>query len=145
MKSTLGELLKDKGARVHRVAPGVSVAEAVDKMNRERVGAVLVMDEDALAGIFTERDVLVRVVGAERDPGQTIVRDVMTTGLVTVSPATTVEQAMVVCTEKRCRHLPVVDGGAVAGMVSIGDLTRWVTRHLEDSVRLLEDYISGGY
>jgi CBS domain-containing protein len=141
----LGVLLQHKGAQVHDVAPSATVLDAVRRMNQERVGALLVRDGGEVVGIFTERDVLVRVIDPGRDPGTTLVGQVMTRELVTVGPGTTVEEAMGVVTEKRCRHLPVMDGGALLGLVSIGDLTRWVTRHQAWHIEDLVRYITGAY
>ena len=104
----------------------MSVADAVAEMNRHRVGSVLVLDGGRLVGIFTERDVLRRVVGATVDPKRTLVADVMTAGVITISPDVTIEDTMVLFTEKRCRHLPVVDNGKLVGTISIGDVTRWM-------------------
>jgi len=102
------------------------VFNVVQRMNLNRVGAVIVTERDRLVGIFTERDVLVRVVGEGRDAKTTIVCDVMTYNPMTAKPATTVESALRLVTTKRFRHLPIVDGTRLVGMVSAGDLTRWV-------------------
>ena len=145
MQTKLSVVLQHKGAQVHSVSPTETVLEAVRAMNDARVGALLVMDGTRVVGIFTERDVLGRVVGQGRDPTATKVADVMTVEVVTVRPETTVEEAMAVITAHRCRHLPVMDGGKLDGLVSSGDLTRWVTHrqawHIEDLV----NYITGKY
>ncbi len=145
MQTRLSVVLQQKGAHVHSVSPTATVVEAVRAMNNARVGALLVMDGGQLVGIFTERDVLGRVVDQGRAPTATKVADVMTVELVTVRPETTVEEAMAVITAHRCRHLPVMDGGRLDGLVSSGDLTRWVTRrqawHIEDLV----NYITSKY
>jgi CBS domain-containing protein len=114
-------------------------------MNRERIGAVLVHDGERVVGIFTERDVLTRVIDQGRDPAATPVAEVMTSALITVGPATTVAEAMAVVTEKRCRHLPVMEGDRLVGLVSIGDLTRWLTRHQAWHIEDLVRYITGAY
>lgn len=141
MQTQLAVLVERKGATVHAVPPSATVLEAVRKMNQEHIGALLVRDDEQVAGIFTERDVLTRVIDRGRAPAATPVAEVMTSSLVTVGPRTTVEEAMAVVTEKRCRHLPVMEGDRVLGLVSIGDLTRWVTRHqawhIEDLVRYI--------
>src|SRR5512143_58132 len=125
---TLKLVLDDKGRAVRTVEPEESVLAAVRTMNEHGIGAMLVMENGQTVGIFTERDVLRRVVAAGRDPAGTPVRDVMTKKIVCVSPSTTVEESMAIVTELRCRHLPVLEDGRVHGLVSIGDLTRWVTR-----------------
>jgi len=145
VQTKLSVLLQHKGPQVHSVSPTATVVEAVRTMNDARVGALLVMDRDQPVGIFTERDVLGRVVDQRRDPATTKVADVMTVELVTVRSETSVEEAMAVITARRCRHLPVMDGEKLSGLISIGDLTRWVTRrqawHIEDLV----NYITGKY
>jgi CBS domain-containing protein len=145
MKETLDAVLADKGAKVHCVVPGATVLAAVRKMNEEHIGALLVCDGSDVLGIFTERDILCRVIDSPRDPATTTVAEVMTTDLVAVSPDTQVEEAMAVITEKRCRHLPVIDGGNLVGLVSIGDLTHWVSRHQEVHIRDLVNFITGKY
>ena len=126
------------------VPVGVSVSEAVKEMNRHKIGCVLVMDGAALAGIFTERDVLTRVVAADLDPKQTPVARVMTPNVLTVAPETTVQQIMDLFAEKRCRHMPVVQNGAIIGLISIGDVSRWVASAHRAEAETLRQYISGG-
>jgi len=145
MHEPLAAVLRDKGTIVHSVSPTASVAGAVRRMNRLGVGALVVLEDDDLIGIFTERDVLRRVVDQGRDVYTTTVGDVMTRSIVTVRLDTTVEQAMSVMTIQRCRHLPVIDGDQLVGLISIGDLTRWVVRHQELEIRDLIDYVQGCY
>ena len=127
------------------MAPTTTVAEAVAEMNGHRVGSVLVMDGGRLVGIFTERDVLRRIVGAGMDPKRTLVSDVMTTGVITISPEATVEETMVLFTEKRCRHLPVLDAGRLVGTISIGDITRWMADAHRAEAEHLKNYITSGF
>ncbi|MGD1030127.1 MAG: CBS domain-containing protein [Opitutaceae bacterium] len=138
-------LLERKNSEVCSVSPAVTVAEAVAEMNRHRIGSVVVLDGSRLAGIFTERDVLRRVVGAGVDPLKATVAEVMTADLVTVTPATTVDEAMEIFTEKRCRHLPVMDNGRLVGVLSIGDVTRWSVDSHRSEAEHLKNYIAGGY
>lgn len=144
MNTTIATLLERKGGAVHQVTSAVTVAEAVRTMNHHKVGSVLVMDGDNLAGIFTERDVLRRVVGGKLDPAATPVTAVMTANVLTVDPTVTVQQAMDIFSEKRCRHLPVVQDGRVLGMISIGDVSRWVANLHRAEAESLRQYISGG-
>ena len=130
---------------VHSVAPETTVLHAVGKMNDERIGALLVCVSDEMVGIFTERDVLYRIVGEGRDPATTRVVDVMTQEVVAVRSTTTVEEAMAVFSEKRFRHLPVVDNGKLKGLVSSGDLTRRMSRSQEGHIQDLMNYITGKY
>ena len=114
-------------------------------MNRHKVGAVLIMDGGRLAGIFTERDVLSRVVVAGLDPKTTPMERVMTREPITVASTTTIEEVMALFTNKRFRHLPVVDGGRLVGLISIGDILRWMVDMHRHEAEQLKQYISGGY
>jgi CBS domain-containing protein len=145
MHHTLREIIEHKGTHVHSVAPSATVVEAVRRMNEERIGCLLVRDDEQVVGIFTERDVLTRVVDRGLDPGAVRVSEVMTTDPVSVRPSLTVHEAMAVVTEKRCRHLPVLEEERLVGMVSIGDLTRWVVRDQAIHIQHLVDYITGRY
>jgi CBS domain-containing protein len=123
----------------------MTVCEAVTEMNRQRVGSVLVIDNGKLVGIFTERDVLRRVVGAGVDPRRALVSDVMTTGVISITPEATVEETMVLFTEKRCRHLPVLEHGQLVGTISIGDITRWMADSHRAEAEHLKNYITSGF
>ena len=145
MTDTLAAVLTNKGHDIYSVTPEVPVLEAVRKMNEEHIGALVVYSNKERVGMFTERDVLCRVVDQGRDPAATKVADVMSTELVVVKPSTTVEEAMAVITERRCRHLPVMEESRLVGLVSIGDLTRWVTRNQEIHIQDLVNFITGKY
>ena len=121
---SLGDLLDEQNPVIHSVHPDISVTECINRMNELRVGAMLVMEEDQLLGIFTERDAITRVLGAGLDPVSTHVSTVMTSNPVWVSTSTTLEEAMSIITNQRIRHLPVIKDGKVLGIVSSGDLTR---------------------
>src|SRR5579885_2876270 len=108
MNTPISALLERKGSAVHTVSPDLTISQAVAEMNRLRVGCLVVSHNHELAGIFTERDVLKRVVGAGVDPRTALVSEVMTTGVVTIPLDATVNEVMEIFTEKRCRHLPVV-------------------------------------
>jgi CBS domain-containing protein len=136
-------VLGEKGRQVYTVAPEATVRQAVREMNDKGVGALLVVEEGHPVGIFTERDVLRRVVDEGRNPAVTQVSDVMTRDVLVVEPTTPVEQVMATMTERRIRHLPVVEGGKLAGMVSIGDLARWVSMNQEAHIQQMTDYITG--
>jgi CBS domain-containing protein len=145
MRTTLKTILERKGPQVHAVSPSHTVLDAVRRMNQERVGAVLIMDGQETVGIFTERDVLSRVVDQNRDPASTKVSEVMTREMVTVKPGTTVEEAMAIVTDKRCRHLPVMEGKVLLGVVSSGDLTRSISEKQEVHIQDLVNYITSKY
>jgi CBS domain-containing protein len=145
MNSPISAILERKGPAVHAVSSTLTIAEAVDEMNRHRIGSVVVTEGNRLAGIFTERDVLRRVVGAGLDPRIMRVADVMTKDLITVYPETSIEEAMVLFSEKRVRHLPVISNGELVGLISIGDISRWITDAHRAEAEHLKNYISGGF
>lgn len=129
MNHPVSALLDSKESVIHTVPVSATVFDAVQKMIEEKIGAVLVVDGETLAGIFTERDVLVRVVGLRRDPETTPVAHVMTHDPVTIEASTTVEEVLDQHCGKDFRHLPVMDEGRLAGMLSLRDLVRWIARN----------------
>lgn len=138
------ELLERKGSQVLTTGPGASVLRAAVLMNEHRVGSLVVVDGGRVVGMFTERDVLQRVVAGRRDPGATRVGEVMTAAVVCCSPETTVDEARGVMRDRRIRHLPVADaGGRLLGLVSIGDLNAQLQAAQEQTVFLLTEYIQG--
>lgn len=143
MYGFINAVLADKGRQVYAVSPNETVREAVRQMNHAGVGALIVNDHEKLVGIFTERDVLRRVVDQGRNPDTTHVKDVMTSELFVVQSQTRIEDAMAMMTAHRCRHLPVLDDGQLTGMVSIGDLNRWASINLEAHLQQLTEYITG--
>ena len=145
MEHKIRDVLRVKGDAVLSVSPSATVLEAVTLMNDHHVGSVLVIDEGHPVGIFSERDVLTRVVAAEQNPKEARVRDVMTSRLITVDSDTDVIDAIRIVTDRRCRHLPVVEEQKVIGLVSIGDLTKVIQEHLKEEVRQLSNYIGGPY
>ena len=145
MNTRIRDILRRKGADVYSVDPLAMVIDAVNTMNDHHVGSVLVCEDGDPVGVFSERDVLVRVVAAQRDPRQTLVRDVMTTRLYTATPDDTLLDVMRLMTERRCRHVPVMEGGRLLGLVSIGDLTKATQHNLRQEVRELSSYIGGPY
>ncbi|MCC5812131.1 MAG: CBS domain-containing protein [Ectothiorhodospiraceae bacterium] len=146
METPVSTLLAGKGdSAVHTVQPSATVTEAVHLMNQRNIGAVAVMEGSRLAGIFTERDVLRRVIDGSMDPDQTPVSSVMTRELVVVRPQTTVGEALVLVDNKNCRHLPVVEQGRLVGMLSVRDLVGSVVHGQEHRIAELTDYIYGSY
>lgn len=143
MNSPVGTVLSQKNSTVVTVDESVRVADAVRVMNEHKIGSVVVVSRRGLEGIFTERDVLTRVVAAGRNPHVTPVRDVMTGEIVTVPPTATIEQVMDIFATRRCRHLPVVEEGKLVGMISIGDISRWLLEMHRSEAEHLRAYISG--
>jgi CBS domain-containing protein len=144
LKQLIRTILDDKGSHVESIGPEATVADGVRRMNEHRIGSLLVMEGVRPVGIFTERDVLVRVVAERLDPDATPIRQVMTSPLVAIGPDQTVEDAMVIITKRRCRHLPVMDGSDLLGMVSIGDITRSLISHQKAEIQDLVSYITWG-
>jgi CBS domain-containing protein len=142
--NTVKSILADKGAHVWSVGPGASVLDAAVLMNEHKIGALVVLEGGRLVGMFTERDVLRRVVGEGRNPAATRVADVMTSELVCCSPETTLEEAAGVMKNRRIRHLPVLDADdRLLGLVSIGDLNARQAHAREQHIHLLNEYLYG--
>lgn len=139
----VAEILAAKGGAVHRTGPETSAYDAIAEMVRQGVGSLLVTEGEAIAGIFTERDYLRRVLLRDLDPRTTRVREVMTPRIVCVEPSRSLEDCMTIMTQQRFRHLPVVDGGRVAGVISIGDLVKYLSAEREVELRYLTEYITG--
>lgn len=136
-------LLEDKGGTVYTIAPEAPVLDAIRLMAERGIGALLVMRNDSLAGIVTERDYARKVILKGRSSRETPVSEIMTPSPTTVSPATSVDECMHLCTELRVRHLPVVDNGRLAGIVSIGDLVKAVIDDQATEIDHLQRYIAG--
>ena len=141
----VADILALKGSRVHTVSKEATVFEALEEMVRHNAGSLLVMDGEAIAGIFTERDFLRRVALEQRDPRITRVREVMTEKLLCLDPERSIEECMAVMTRERIRHLPILDNGKLAGLLSIGDLVKHVSDEREVEVRHLVNYVTGKY
>jgi CBS domain-containing protein len=140
----VSDILDAKGTDVLGIEGSATVHEAVARMVEANIGALLVYESGALAGIVTERDYLRRVAVEGRDERTTPVREIMSRELVYVGPEATVDECMAVMTERRIRHLPVVgDGREVLGIVSIGDVVKFQSREQSVQIRFLTEYISG--
>lgn len=141
--SSVRELLQGKPAEVFAIAPDAMVIDAIRLMAERGIGAVLVMDGPALAGILSERDYARRIVLQNRSSRDTPVRDIMTAQVVTVTADASVAQCMQLMTQHRFRHLPVVDDDGVLGVVSIGDLVKAIIDAQQRELDALQQYISG--
>ena len=139
---TIRDLLRRKGGGIVSVSPTTSVLEAAQLMNARSTGSVVVLDGEGLRGIFSERDVLRRVVAGQRDPATTTVAQVMTSELVTCSPDDSIAACTAVMTRRRIRRLPVLDGGgALMGVVTSGDVLAWQVADQADVIEHLNTYI----
>jgi CBS domain-containing protein len=139
--TTVRHLLERKGRAIFCVGPDEPVLEAIRSMAEHHVGALLVMREQELAGIVSERDYARKVILLGRSSSETPVSQIMTTPVTTVGPDATVEECMRLMTERRIRHLPVIERGRVAGVVSIGDLVKAVIEDQQHAIAQLESYI----
>ncbi len=138
----VSELLNDKGRKVHSVHPDATVLDAIREMDQRHVGALLVMDGDDLLGIISERDYARRVILKGRRSNEALVREIMTTELHTISEHVTIDECMSTMTNRRVRHLPVLEESRVVGVLSIGDLVRVIMERQATTIEHLKDYIT---
>ena len=139
--NTVQNILETKGGEAWSVSPGTSVYDAVAMMSDKGCGALLVMNGDELVGIISERDYARKVILADRSSKSTLVSEIMSTPVLTAKPPDAIEQCLSVMTDNRIRHLPIVDGAKVVGMVSIGDLVKTIIAKQEFLIAQLEQYI----
>ena len=141
---TAADVLKSKAHQaVHTITPGALVFDALKLMADKNIGALLVMEGESIAGIITERDYARKIVLMSRSSKETPVREIMTSAVMYVRPGQTTEECMVLMTENRLRHLPVVDGNRLLGLVSIGDLVKSIISEQKFTIEQLQNYISG--
>ena len=136
-------LLDSKGRNIISIAEGASVLDAIKIMAERSIGSLLVMDGDELMGIVTERDYARKVIVKGRSSKSTQVGEIMTVDVCTASIDQTVNDCMTIMTERRIRHLPVVENGKVVGLISIGDLVQAIISDQQEAIEQLEQYISG--
>lgn len=139
------EILSKKGSEVYHISPEATVLEAISKMAEYEIGALLVIDGDDLKGIISERDYRNKIILKGRTSKDTPVKDIMVTDLTTVSPGDSVENCMGLMTDKRVRHLPVINKGKVDGVISIGDIVKSIIDKQKEEIEDLKGYISGSY
>jgi CBS domain-containing protein len=140
---TIKHLLGQKGQSLWTIGPDATVLEAVAKMAEKNIGSLLVMDDEKLIGIITERDYARNVILKGKTSPTTLVRDIMQRSVIHVRPEQSVELCMALMTEKRVRHLPVLEGTKVIGIVSIGDLLKFIISKKEFDIDQLEHYVQG--
>ena len=140
---TIGTLLHHKGHKVWTLPAKATVFEAIQLLAEKNIGALPVMEEDQLIGIFSERDYTRKVALAGKSSRATSVREIITTPVIPVTSQHTIEEAMRLMTEKRVRHLPVIDGGKLTGMVSIGDMVNWIISAQTATIDQMKSYLAG--
>lgn len=144
-KETVRSMLKVKGADVWSVRPAATVFEALLLMADKEIGALVVVEEGKLAGMFSERDYARKIILHGKTSKETLVREVMTSPVLTVAPEQTVDECMRIMTRNRIRHLPVLEGDRLAGVISIGDLVNSIISAQAETIHQLSSYIAGSY
>jgi CBS domain-containing protein len=145
LQDTINLVLKSKGSQVYSIEPEASVYQAIEAMAEKGVGALLVISGGKLVGVLSERDYARKVILKGRLSKETPVSEIMTGKVIAGSPSDTVDECMRVMTDHHIRHLPVVEGERVVGMLSIGDLVKWIISAHEATIDNLHNYISGKY
>lgn len=140
----ISEILRGKASDVLKIDASASVFDAITKIVEMNVGSILVTEGDKVVGIMTERDYLRKIAVQGRTSRDTRVREIMSSPLVYVTPETTIEESMAIMTDRRIRHLPVVENDEVVGIVSIGDVVKFQSREQTFQIQYLTEYISGG-
>ncbi len=141
--TTVAQILQGKGNEVWSVSPATVVYNALKAMAEKNVGALLVLEGDELRGIFSERDYARKVILEGKSSREIPVKEIMSPEVFTVGPQQSVEECMALMTDKRVRHLPVVEGGRVIGVISIGDAVKAIISEREFTIKQLESYITG--
>jgi len=143
LTTPINAVLRRKAGAIWSTQPHATVYQAIEMMAERQVGALPVMEAGKLLGIISERDYARKIILMGRSSKETAVAEIMSSPVISVSPRHTIEECMRIITENRVRHLPVVDGGEMVGMISIGDLVNWIINEQQETIRHLEAYISG--
>jgi CBS domain-containing protein len=143
LTTTISAVLKQKSGELFSTRPDATVYHALEIMADKQVGALLVMEKGDLVGIISERDYARKIILKGKSSKETPVAEIMTSHVLSVSPRHTVVECMRIITENRVRHLPVLEGGRVIGLISIGDLVNWIINEQQETIRHLEAYIAG--
>ena len=141
----ISAILQQKGRNIWSIDSDATVFEAIKLMAHKNIGALLVMSGEKLAGIFSERDYTRKIALQGRSSKETKVKEIISVPVISVTPNHSIDDCMRLMTEHRIRHLPVLDGEKVVGVVSIGDLVNWIISTQNATIRQMEEYISGGY
>jgi len=142
---TVNDILKDKGRETYSIGPNATMCDALNLMAEKNIGAVVVIENDQVVGIMSERDYARKVVCSSRTTLDILVKEIMTPHVYHVELETSVEECMVLMTNKKIRHLPVFEKEKFIGIISIGDVVKFITSHYEMMIEQLSNYISGKY
>lgn len=145
ISGTISQILASKGSEVTTTTPEAVVFDALTVMGEKNIGALVVMDGDQVVGVFSERDYSRKVILQGKTSRATCVREVLSQPVITITPTDSIEECMERMTVHRIRHLPVVDGGKLVGVVSIGDVVNWIMHAQRHAIQQLTGYISGQY
>src|SRR5213075_2003821 len=145
VSGTISAIMNHTSGEVFSISPDAMVFEAIEMMDKKNVGALLVMEQERLVGVISERDYTRKVFLHGKHSRETKVAEIMSTNLTVTHPREPVEKCLHLMTDKRIRHLPVLDGDKVVGIISIGDLVKWVISCQSAAIAHLENYIHGGY
>ncbi len=141
---TVRDVICQKGSKVYSIEASANVLEATRKMNQHKIGALVVMNAGNIVGMFTERDVLSRVVAAQQSPRDLLVADAMTADVICITPDEDLDDVSRIMKDRKIRHIPVIDdGGDLIGLVSMGDVNAWHASNQEQTIHFLHDYIYG--
>jgi len=143
ISGTVGAILSHKGHQVYSISPEATVFEAIQIMSEKNVGALLVISEEKLVGVISERDYTRKVALKGKSSRETKVREIISSPVISVTPGHTVEECMRLMTQNRVRHLPVLEGARVVGIISIGDVVNWTISAQDAAIDQLERYIAG--
>lgn len=142
---SIDAILKNKTTGLWSITPEATVFEAIKTMSEKNIGALLVTADEKLVGIISERDYTRKVALKGKSSKDTPVREIISTPVITVSPAHSVEECLRLMTDHRVRHLPVLEGEKIVGVISIGDLVNWVISAQDVAIKQMENYIAGNY